>query len=493
MKGIKYIVFCTICALFMTCSEEEDKSFSNSDGPFVRFFMLVNNNNGVLEFPEFSGNLIPVSNYEKSDIKTLKIPVALTSEALSENVTVEFETTVSAGLENIEITPADAVTFTPERLVDTIFVSFTERWDASLNPELSFKLTQPSDPAINIGMPNDNAPNNELTIALGELNLTYAFESPNQKEILGTVGETADFSVVFPDGFTASEITGVNLIEEVSSDFDYSIQQLPLTGDYRVNYRITLNENIAIDALEFQTIFNLMELEGYTLSGSSTYTVKKPLVTDRDISINTASQFYDISDTNYRNFGVHWSDFNADGVCEWRDFNTFTVPVIVEANDPNAVLFDDMGTSNTDDDIYHHAFRIGFVSPISGNTTNPFNLKRFFNGESTSEANSPGFNIVQALEFFPENGSSDTNGVVRVIEQDLIISSTAGQSYIITISGDGTYSENAEGIFEIQLELNTFNEVLFGGNRTAQFRLYNSQDFTDPDLLTIDCFEPIDL
>ena len=494
MKGTKFYLIFMGLALVLSCSNTDDSTtYSNSNGRFVRFFALVNSNNDLLEFPEINGRLEPVSLYEKTDIETLKIPVALTSEKLSENVTVNFETTISEGLNNIAITPSNILTFTPEKLVDTIYVRFNERWDVTQNPEITFKLIDASDPTINLGIPNSVAPNNELTVVFGELNLTYGFENPNQKEILGTVGETVDFSVIFPNGYIGSEILAANLISESLNGFDYNLIQLPLENLNKVSYRLTLNENIAIDELEFRTSFELNELEGYTQSGSSSYRIIKPIRTVRDVSVNTAGNFYDLSDPFYRTFGVNWMDFNTDDICEWRDFNTFTFPVVVDADDPNAILFNDMGTTNPEDDIYHHAFRVGFISPISGNTTSPFNLKRWFNNESTSAANSPGFNIVQALEFFPENGNSTTNGFVQVIEQDIVISGTNGNTYVITISGSGTYNQITPGIFEIQLEFTTFNTDLFGGIRSDQYRIYNTQDFVEPAPLNIDCFIPIDL
>jgi len=493
MKGIKHILFFGVLMSVFTCTTDESKVYNNSDGRFVRFLVVTNSNNEILEFPETRAIAPTTSNYEKRDLKTLKIPVALTSEPFEDTVTVNYEI-ASSGIENFEIFPVNAVSFTSERLVDTIFINFNERWDSTLNPEIQLRLTQSSDPNIAIGMPNSNAQNNEFNLFFEELpELTYGFETPNQVEIIGNEGEVVNFSVTFPNGYLATELDGITLIEEVSSGFAYSLEQLPLEDSDQIDYQVTLNESINIDELEFVLQFSLIDLDNFVATGSNTFTIKKPVIVPRDIDLNTASNFYDVSNSFYRTFGINWMDFNEDNNCEWRDFNAFTVPVVVKANNPNAILFDDMGTSDESDDIYHHAFRIGFVSPTSGNTTSPFNLKRWFNNESTSEENSPGFNIAEALEFFPENGSSSTNGLVQVIEQDLIISGTSGNSYVIGISGSGTYFENNSGIFEIELELNAFNQELFGGTRTSQYRIYNSQDFMDPELLTIDCFEPIDL
>ncbi len=44
-----------------------------------------------------------------------------------------------------------------------------------------------------------------------------------------------------------------------------------------------------------------------------------------------------------------------------------------------ASMMYDMGTPDASDDIYHHAFRVGFNSPNATGTTNSFDLKRWFN------------------------------------------------------------------------------------------------------------------
>ncbi|TXD82210.1 hypothetical protein ESY86_15375 [Subsaximicrobium wynnwilliamsii] len=492
MKATKFFLLCMITLALTACSKEENKRFSNADGPFVRFFLLVNNNNEALEFPEINGGLQPVSVFDKTDIKILKIPVALTYEALSENITVNFESTSSINMSNFNISPNN-LSFTPERLIDTIYVGFNERWNPNANTELNFRLTNVSDQNIQIGMPNNDASNETLLVTLGEVNPTYLFETPNQQEIIGTNGEVINFSVLFPKGYLPSELENFNLIEAINSDFNYTLERLPLTNTSTIDYKLTLNEAITIDELEFSAQFKLADLSGYTLSGSSTYSIKKPIVIDRDLSVFTANNFYDLSDPFYRTFGENWIDNSDDGVCEWRSFNAFTFPVVVTADNPNAVLYDDMGNSDSSDDIYHHAFRIGFVSPNDGNTTNSFNLKRWFNNEASNSSNSPGFNIPQALEFFPTNGNSSSDGFVKVIEQDLSISSLEGASYVISISGSGTYTEIATGIFEIQLELNTFNLELFGGTRTVYYHIYNTNEYEELEPISESCFAPIDL
>jgi len=65
---------------------------------------LVDSNKEALEYPEINGGLTAVSAYEKSDVKTLKIPVVITSAALTENTTATFETSIIGDID-LDITP----------------------------------------------------------------------------------------------------------------------------------------------------------------------------------------------------------------------------------------------------------------------------------------------------------------------------------------------------------------------------------------------------
>ncbi|MDO1500897.1 hypothetical protein Q2T40_12220 [Winogradskyella maritima] len=492
MKATKHIILLGILLFSMGCSDDDDKTLTPQDPAFVRFFLLVDNDGNPLEYPQFNGGLVPVTSYDHQSVLTLKIPVALTASSVSGNVTVNFETE-QTNLSGISISPQNAVTFTPERLVDTIRVSITERWDPSANGQLKFNLISASDSNITIGMPNTNLPNDELIVNFNDFTLNYRFPADNQQEIIGEVGESKTFSVEFPNGYIASEISGLSLFEETTSDFAYSISQLPLNNLNRIDYTFTVNEDIQTDELQFRTRFTLNDIDGYNLAGNPNYTFIKPFVAFRDNATNTANNFYNLSDPFYRTFGEHWFDFNEDAICSWQTFFAFTFPVVVDADHPNAVLFDNMGTTEPEDDIYHHAFRIGFDSPNTTGTTNSFDMRRWFDNESSSQDNSPGFNITEAIEFFPTDGTSTTDGFVQVIEQDLLISNTNGEQFILSISGGGTYSEISPGLFEIILELTTANSDLFGGTRTDLYRIYNSNSYPEPLDLTENCNDPITL
>jgi hypothetical protein len=177
----------------------------------------------------------------------------------------------------------------------------------------------------------------------------------------------------------------------------------------------------------------------------------------------------------------------------WQAFSAFTYPDVVTKDNPNAILYSDKGTTNTNDDVYHDAFKIGFNVASGSNTVNSFNLKRWFTNPSSAAANSPGFNIPAALEFFPENGNSKTNGSVLVIPQDITIAGTNGNSYSIAIEGEGTYKEISTGLFEITFDLKLTNDKLFGGTVIGKYKIYNKNSFPTVPLLNEPCRTAIDL
>ena len=166
---------------------------------------------------------------------------------------------------------------------------------------------------------------------------------------------------------------------------------------------------------------------------------------------------------------------------------------MVTKDNPNAILYSDRGTTNPNDDIYHDAFKIGFNVASGTSTVNSFNLKRRFSNESISAANSPGFNITSALEFFPANGNSKTNGTVLVIPQFITIAGTNGNSYSIAIEGEGTYKEISSGLFEIAFELKATNDKLLGGTVLSQYKIYNKSTFPTVAPISETCLKEIPL
>lgn len=485
----KFIVFILLFSL-CTCTEEEAISFDSAIGSFVQFRLQVKNNNKLIEAPIVDNSTPTVSSYSKDNFKELKIPVTFTTAVLETEVRLQFSTEIS-NLEGVEITPKNTLIFTKDKRVDTIYIKFKQRWDTSLKPQIKLALVSSSNSEINLGIPNTINPNNELTIDFKGLDFSYQFAIPNNKEIIGNLNEQVAIDVLFPNGYVQAEIENEDLLIEEFSNFPYTLKREPLTNTTKISYILTLKSAVNIPTLAFETGFKMTQLNEYTLIGSDAFLVKKPIIIDRDNRINTASNFYDLSNPFYRTFGEHWLFDSGDNRCEWKSFAAFTYPVVVSENHPNAILFDDLGTSNTNDDVYHHAFRVGFNSPNPGVTINSFNLKRWFTNEASNASNSPGFNIPEALEFFPENGTSELGGIVRVIEQDLIISGRNGNSYTLHISGQGTYQKMDPNLFEISLTLQVRNNVLFGGTVSSKYLIYNQSTYPNPVALNEECFQEI--
>ncbi len=490
MKAIRLILIFNLLFI-ISCSKtnEDTKLFADNGNPFIRFYLLVNPNNEVIEFPEISGGITASSFYDKQDVKVLKIPVVLSAANLNEPVTASFETSIT-GTIDLDISPTETVSFNPNKLVDTIFVKANNRWDQNTIQELKLKLTSISNSDIAIGIQNTSESNDELTISFSEPILQYTFES-NRLEITGETNEDIFFKVNFPLGYFENEIDE-SLIFSFLNGFDYTLSKLN-QDDTSITYKISLNESINNDDVFYQTIINLEDTDNYTATGNKILQIVKPIKTDRNIAVNTASNFYNLSDIFYRLYGEMWNDFNQDNVCEWGFFFAFAKPVVVDASNPNAILFDDMGTADTSDDIYHHAFQVGFRSNRADLTTNSFNLKRYFNNETNSFAESPGFDVMPAIEFFPENGTSTTNGTMLIIPQFLTIAGRNGNSYNFGLSGAGTYMEISPGIFELKFELKLTNDEIFGGTLTSQYLMYNTRDYPEPADINAPCIIDYDL
>jgi hypothetical protein len=245
MKVIKNILLLIIAIQFISCEKEDDKRFTQENQSFVRFFLLVASNNEVLEFPKKDGNLVAASSYAKDNLKTLKIPVAITAAKINNPVTIFFSTSV-IGLSNYTITPENSLTFTNEKRIDTIYIKVNKNWDLTKNPQIKLTLTESSNTAVFIGIPNENIPNNELNISFKETVFPYFFNI-NRKEIEGINQETFDFKVLFPNGFIASEIENISLFSAPST-FKYTIEKKPITKEDEVEFTFKVNENLAEDS-----------------------------------------------------------------------------------------------------------------------------------------------------------------------------------------------------------------------------------------------------
>lgn len=481
MTRIKIFSILFIALLITSCSKDDYKLGSEID-PFLRFNFLAKDN-VPLEYPAVNGSLAPLSTYVNSSVKTLKVPVALTTRNLKSAVTANFSAVSSTGdNESFTVNPVSQLLFEGNKVTDTIFVSFDKRWTD--NQSITLKLETVSDPAVHIGNLNTEYPNDTFKIDLGEIKTNYTFPV-NQYLIKGEIGETFDFKVNFPNGFFPSEIENASIFK-FQNGFEYSLTHDDF-GDNRnsITYHFTLLEDIQNDDARYESKITLVNIPNYNATGSLNLTIVKPTKSPRDLQAYPASKFTDPTNAFYLTYGEHW--FNNNGNCTWQTFNALTFPVVVTKDNENAILYSDKGTANPNDDVYHDAFKIGFNVATGTNTINSFGLKRWFSNESGSAAISPGFNITSALEFFPENGNSKTQGTVLVIPQDLTIGSSATNTHIIAISGEGTYKEISAGLFEISFELKLTNDKLFGGTVSTQYRMYNNRVYPKPTALSISC------
>ncbi|MEP6930798.1 MAG: hypothetical protein ABI850_12320, partial [Flavobacterium sp.] len=433
-------------------------------------------------------NSIGRRSYENRSVKTLKVPVTLTSKPLKSAVIANFSAITSGDVTSFSVEPSTELLFDGSKLTDTIFLSFEKRWKEKQT--ITLKLESISDPEIHIGNLNTSESNSILTINLDEVITPYSL-SANRIVIKGQAGEIIDFKVNFPNGFIPSEIENLSVFKFLNG-FDYSLTHDDF-GDNRtsITYHLTLLEDIQSDDVYYETTISLINAGDYIAAGTTILQIVKPIKSTRDIQANPASKFYDLTNQFYLTYGEHW--FDKSGTCAWQTFNAFTFPVVVTSENENAILYSDKGNTNPADDIYHDAFKIGFNVSTGANTTNSFGLKRWFSNESVTAANSPGFNITSALEFFPENGNSKTNGKVLVIPQYITITGSNKNSHSIAISGEGTYKEISAGLFEISFELKLTNDELFGGTVSTQYRIYNNKTYPKLNPIGDDCPKEVTL
>lgn len=488
MKVIKNILFVFITLLFLSCEKEDDKRFTGEEGSFVRFFLLVDNNNNVLEFPEKNGGLVATANYKKDNLKTLKIPVVITTKNLKNPVEVTFSNTVR-GLSNYTITPSEKIIFTKQKQIDTIYIKVNENWDLNNNPEIKLSLTNSSDNSISLGLPNNNLSNKDITINFTETNFSYSFDI-NRKEIEGVNQESFNFKVIFQNGFLVDDIENIALFSAPST-FNYTIERKPITKEDEVEFTFKVNENLADDT-SLDTFLTLVDIPNYIKGANNFLQINKPIKIDREGT--PVTNFYNLSNPFYRLFGEYWRYNTSDMICDWRSTSVFPKPVIVNKDNANGFLYSDNGTPNDEsDDIYHHKYKLGFVGNFPPVGTNPFALRNLFNNASVE---SPGFNITEAIEFFPKDGNNPSEGIVNLVSQRLVLlRRTDDKAFNVPISGTGTYKliDVTSNLWKIEMEILLDCTEINGEIVTRNYILYNNRNYPDPDPINVPCPTEIDL
>ena len=197
---------------------------------------------------------------------------------------------------------------------------------------------------------------------------------------------------------------------------------------------------------------------------------------------NPAANWYNLADSFYRTFGKSWYFNTTDGICKWSSFFAITKPVPVPAGSP------------FDNGQGYHKYKIGFVANNLPVGTNAFDFNRFYDGTNVS---SPAFTIREALEFFPANGNSLTNGVVKVIPQTLIFVRTSNNTSVpLPICGSGNYNFNSVlNRWEMYLEIHC-DETAINGNSDVVRAMYiysNNNNSANPTNLTIPCSNRVTL
>lgn len=314
--------------------------------------------------------------------------------------------------------------------------------------------------------------------------------------ILGDQNEKVNIDIIFSSAITEANIANLDtsvLLVEIEADFQYTLErQAVIVGDEKVSYILTVLDNIIDQPSElFAASFELQAIDGFTPFGNTELDIQKNPINLGDVSVNPASHFYNnASPGSYSlTYCYFWTDHSNDGSCRWWESFAHTYPLEVEASDPNAILH----TNGK----YYHAFRFGFNSPNAGTTTNSLALKHWFDNESTDATVSPGFNVTEAIDLFPKDGTSRTEGTAVIVEQDLIIGSKDDESYVIHIAGngeyyydEGSYEIYTDSIYSIAIDLEVTSEELFGGTRIRRyiFKNRNMDEADQPEAPSFDCF-----
>lgn len=487
MKAIKIIILSLFVAVVLTnCTENETPVLENS---FVRFGLLVNTNGQALEFPQVNQSLIETETFNQVNLRTLKVPIVLSSALRDAPVEVFYEITNSGNYNGFTVSPANSVIIEAGTLTDTVEVSFQSRWNQATDNSIKLRITGTSDPSVQIGFPNEVRKMDELTVVLGDLESTRYFFNQNLYNLTGTLNEELFIPISFSQPITNSTIGDFNFIETsfeaVSScdgdgaQFDFTLERLPFQdGATTIIYKLKV-----LEATPFASNLKLSLTSGltdYVIFGTNQTNVFKPDFVARQGDV--AKHFYNTADAFYRTFGKAWYLNPSTNQCDWSDFNAFTKPVAV----PQGSEFDN-GNG-------FHKYRIGFVANTPPIGTNPFDLRRFYSGANVT---SPGYNISQAIEFFPENGNSTTRGTVKVIAQTLtFIRSSNSTAVNVSICGSGNYFFDASNNrWVIYLELNA-DETQINGNSNVIKPMYiysNNNNYVDPPALDVACATRLNL
>lgn len=474
MNPINYISALLLALFAIACNPEPTRPEYDEDalGAHISFKLLVDDD-GDLVLDENSTGDNYAQNYEIRSVATLKVPVAISTKGLSQEVTATYDIDDFGDDIKYNIAP-NILSFSPDKLVDTLYITPTSRWTKTIMDSTVIALATTSDPNITIGYPYGVDDNDSLTLNYGDLVFPYTFEKSEIK-LLSTPNQSYDFKILFTNGLLPDELSEIDILIDKGSNIDYELVQHAIeAGDVAINYTLEINDPLD-KKIDYEILFELADIEGYVPFGLTSLKVTKETENNGNNSINMARHFYDVAlDAYNRLYAFLYLDYSADGNCGWRETFMHVVPVEVAKDHPNAVW-------NEDDNKWYHAHRIGFDSPNEGRTTNSFGFKYWFVDEYTDADLSPGFNVNPSLEFYPDGDTSLTSGTVQVMEQTLTVALGENDTQVqFDIIGEGTYQYDEgsyelyrDSIFTIHLTLGGESVELWGGTHYGSYVMKN--------------------
>ena len=111
---------------------------------------------------------------------------------------------------------------------------------------------------------------------------------------------------------------------------------------------------------------------------------------------------------------------------------------------------------------------LGFTSPTIDSGVPLFDMVRLYATETgTTNIKTVKINADKVLQFFPDYAGAKT-GIVKVVDQDIVLTRLNLTTFKIGISGSGTYDENTK-IIDLDVK---FNEAAIGGtSQTFKYKM----------------------
>jgi hypothetical protein len=463
MKAIKKTLFGLLVLIIIAgCSE---KGLYDENYNFVRFGLLVNANNEILVFPQVQQNAIENESYTATTTKSINIPVVMTTTLKDRPTDIFYSITTEGTFTDYRIAPIQKLTIPSGKLIDTLRIAFNTRWTSPNSNKIKLTITSTSNPELKIGWDRTAQRMDNITIILGDLQkVNYNF-TQNLYNIQGTLNEELLIPINFSQPITNATVGNFDFInaqfvgsicDAASSAFSYSLERQPfIDGATQIFYKLKVLSTTPF-ATNLQLTLNTGLTDFNVLGVNQTNIVKSEnIVREGD----PAALWYNTADLLNRTYCLVWYRDPVTLNCRWGTLTQmFTKPVAVPKG------------SSFDNGLGYHKYRIGFVGNSAPIGTNPFDFQRFYGGTSNS---SPAFNILQALEFFPENGTSTTRGIVKVVPQTLtFVKLSNSQNVNVPICGSGRYYFNpTTNRFEMYLDINC-DETAINGNSNVVRSMY---------------------